>query len=88
MGVADLRLGREESCTAFKKRLTLKRRALCMGTVPWVCCFAGERIRRSRDVIREGLEVDGRSAIAISFECCSFSEPLLRRQRKMLARPS
>jgi Tfp pilus assembly protein PilF len=69
MGVADLRLGREEEAAqAFQKAIDLSggRYAWAQFALGLLLCRRGE-FAEAETVIREGLEVDGRSAIGHLF---------------------
>ena len=69
MGVADLRLGREEDAAqAFQKAIDLSggRYAWAQFALGLLLCRRGE-YAEAETVIREGLEVDGRSAIGHLF---------------------
>ncbi len=69
MGVADLRLGREEEAAqAFQKAIDLSggRYAWAQFALGLLLCRRGE-YAEAETVIREGLEVDGRSAIGHLF---------------------
>jgi tetratricopeptide (TPR) repeat protein len=91
MGVADLRLGREEDAAqAFQKAIDLSggRYAWAQFALGLLLCRRGE-YAEAETVIREGLEVDGRSAIGHLFlSVALFRLNRLEEAREVLERLS